>query len=316
MAVVSSLSDGLPTILPNEMWCQIIDMLDLPATRAFAKTCTHAGELIREFMSDEAIARLSCQVLQRYEFNLELIPPAFFRNKKFVLLAIRVRSNAYNHAPHFHSDPEVVKTAAVSSIPATIEEHLEKKLESINETLFLTNLKNSLSNIEINPSFWENFLEKTSSSAPQLWEDKEFVLAVTCPYPSLIFPFLKNKNSPFLQDKDIFIAAAYNNPEIVLEYLRQQTNSTFREDIEIMLAAASDNAKELLAYLCEIQSHLREDKEILLAAVREDMQATLKHLRDIKSPLCEDKEILRIAAHKDASITFKHLRDIKSSILP
>ena len=297
-------------------------MLDLPATRAFTKTCTHAGELIREFMSDEAIARLSCQVLQRYKFNIKLIPPAFFKNKKFVLFATIICSPykhglAYKRAPLFHSDPEVIKSAAISRIfgRGNIKEHLEKKLEDLNEISFLNDIKNSSSNIEVNPSFAENFLEKVSSSTPQLWQDKEFVLTATSKLPDITFPLLKNKNSPFLQDKDIFIMAAYHYPKVVLDYLRQQTNSNFREEIEIMLAAATTNAKELLAYLCEIQSHLHEDKEILLTAVRQNMRVTLEHLHDIKSPLCEDKEILLIAIRKNASVTFKHLRDIKSSLV-
>jgi hypothetical protein len=298
--LVNPTPDLLP-ILPNAVWGKIIDKLDLPTTVALGKTCEHAVGVIREYMSNEAIEGLAFRILRKYTSYPydKSTPPAFFKSKKFVLLAARLNWKRYEHAPLLYLDPEVAKTAAVSSLFSTgrINEQAAQNLEHIGETSFLKSMR-VISFKE--PAYYSSykvkfFLEKFSRKNSDLWENKEFVLTAARHEPEITLSFLKKKNSPFLQNKDVFIAAA----------------------------AADENAKTVLKYLWETNSDLKEDKDILIAAVVGDAWRTFEHLRKIQSPLVNDMDLLHAGVGRkkrpvwnDSGVTvvatLHHLHEIDS----
>ncbi len=92
-------------------------------------------------MSDNDIETLPFRILREYATSLTTTPPNFFNNKRFVLFATRSNWTAYEKAPFFHLDPEVAKTAAVSSCLLTGSINEKEKSSNRISTAKFPNIK-------------------------------------------------------------------------------------------------------------------------------------------------------------------------------
>jgi len=333
MEVSSVLPNQLSTIFPTEIWSHIIGRLDLSATKNFAKTCKHARVLTRTFMSDKAIEGLSYKTLQKYAFSLQPAPPAFFKNKKFVLLAIRLKWKTYEHFPHFHLDSEVAKTAALSSLFSTgsIDKRAAQNLQNIGETPFLTSI-GSVAFEKNEPCYTlgtdrtKKFLNSPSIDTSDLWNSTEFILTATCYNVEETLSCLAKKNSPFLQNKEVLIVAVGQQAWTTFKHLRN-TSSTLVENMEILFAgvgqsnlSSSDCPQYLrkghadlatLHHLREINSSLVNNKELLIEEARQQPFGVSNHLVTIKSRWMKDEDLLIAMAETSAFVLCNHLNKVE-----
>jgi len=318
---VSPTESGTLSELPDIVWAQTLNLLSLDDTKSLWKTCENARELIREHMSDEAVAEVAERVLRIENFSLLSVQqmPLYHQHREFVCNAIRMNSANYGlTSPPLQKDPTVVKTALVAqSYSGGISTKLEQTALDIHAGPFLNSLRSlaSLPTVEV-------------------WRERGL---------GALFGFnlrsfrQRGPGTPFEIDDQSF----HNDRCVALSALRQNFtdtwcllvigNSSFLHDKTFMLALFEEFDKvphptnsNLAGYgplsgigkcLTKGQSPLLHDETFMLALFKRDVWEAKRALVESKSTLLHNASFMLALFERNVGEAHRALVEGKSTLL-